>query len=128
MKMNIFLTCGIAIVNIALIAYTVAFFYIMRGKRITNKALTLLSVGVSLDMTSTSFMIFGSSHSFLSTHGLLGYSALLAMLIDCILLWSLRIKQDNNAAIPLSLHRYTRIAYIWWIAAYVAGAAIVAAR
>jgi hypothetical protein len=126
--MNTFLICGIAIVNLALVAYTVAFFRIMRGNRPTSWTLAFLSVGVSLDILSTTFMIIGSSHSFSSLHGLLGYSALLVMLIDCILLWNLRVKHDSHTAIPLRLHRYTRIAYIWWLAAYVAGVAIVAVR
>lgn len=126
--MNTFLICGIVLVNLALVAYTVAFFRIMRGKRPTSWALATLSVGVSLDILSTTFMVTGSSHTFFSTHGLLGYSALLAMLVDCFLLWNFRVRNDSHTAIPLRLHRYTRMAYIWWLVAYVAGVAIVAVR
>lgn len=126
--MNTLLTVGIIIVNLALIAYTTAFITFTQKKRAVNKALIPLSIGVALDICATSLMILGSSHSFLSTHGLIGYSSLVAMIVDCILLWKFRIKYNSKGSIPQPLHWYTRIAYIWWICAYIAGILVVLGR
>lgn len=126
--MNTLLIVGITIVNLALIAYTIAFITFIKKKLVVNQALIPLSIGVSLDICATSFMIFGSSHSFLSTHGVIGYSSLLAMIIDCALLWKFRIKYNSKGSIPQPLQWYTRIAYIWWICAYIAGILVVLGR
>ena len=126
--MNTLLACGIVLVNVALVAYTAAFIGIMRKKKVSGWPITLLAAGVTLDISSTTLMIIGSSHSFMSSHGVLGYSALLLMLVECFLIWRVRSQQGAGAVLPRYLHIYARVAYMWWIVAYVAGAAIVAIR
>ena len=70
-------------------------------------------------------MIIGSENPAFTIHGLLGYSSLTGMLIDAILLWRLRLRKGINCEVPGGLHWYTRLAYIWWIMAYITGALIV---
>ena len=67
-------------------------------------------------------MIIGSQHIPIAIYGIIGYSALLAMLFDLIFLWKLRFQNIN--AVSNLLHLYTRIAYIWWVIAYFAGGII----
>ena len=56
-----------------------------------------------------------------TVHGSPGYSALLLMLIDAVLVWRLFIK-TGKSSLPRKLHLYTRFADIWWVLAYVVGA------
>jgi hypothetical protein len=69
--------------------------------------LTFLTIGIILDITATCFMIAGSHRIPITFHGILGYSALAAMLIDTVLIWKTRIR----GALVLSgrLHLYTSL-------------------
>ena len=126
--MNTFILVGTSIVNLALVSYSIAIISEQRKRRISNFVLAFLTIGVTLDLTATVCMISGSTHSFVSSHGLIGYSSFIAMLTDCILLWKFRRKNGPDATVSKGLHLYSRIAYIWWILAYITGAIIVMAR
>ncbi|SDD08150.1 hypothetical protein [Williamwhitmania taraxaci] len=126
--MNSILLAGTVIVNFALIAYSVAIFNEQRNRRANNRVMVFLSAGILFDIIATICMVSGSTHSFMSSHGILGYSALLAMLIDFILLLRFRSKYGPGLLISKSLHLYSRYAYAWWVIAYITGALIVALR
>ena len=113
------------IVNLALISYSIAILTEQRKHRISSRVLFFLSMGLCLDVTATVLMIIGSENPAFTFHGFVGYSSLTGMLIDAILLWRLRLKNGMMAEVPVKLHWYTRIAYIWWIIAYLTGALIV---
>lgn len=117
-----------SVVNLALIAYSVAIFTEQRKKVVNNIVLTFISVGVFFDIVATTCMIIGSTHTALSSHGLIGYSSLTGMLVDCILLWKFRLVHGENVIVKKNLHLYSRIAYFWWIIAYITGAIIVSIR
>jgi hypothetical protein len=70
-------------------------------------------------------MIIGSSNTPFTLHGWLGYSSLTAMLIDTVLIWRHRLKDGAKAMVSSSLHLYSRIAYIWWILAFITGGLLV---
>ncbi len=126
--MNNVLLAGIIIVNFALISYTIGFITEQRKRHVTGIALTFISIGVVLDLTSTTFMILGSKNTPFTVHGCLGYAALLGMLFDAIFLWRLKAKSGKNSEVPKRLHVYSRLAYIWWIVAYITGAILVAVK
>ena len=113
------------IVNLALISYSIAILTEQVKHRISTRVVVFLSMGLSFDITATILMIIGSENPAFTFHGFVGYSSLTGMLIDAILLWRLRIKKGADSEVPLGLHWYTRIAYIWWIIAYITGALIV---
>jgi hypothetical protein len=119
---------GTTIVNLALISYSIFFYLERKYKLITPKLLIFLTLGVILDITATSCMIIGSSKSPFTLHGMLGYSALVALLIDAIIIWWRKKAFGLNTQISKKLHVYSLVAYIWWIAAYVTGALIVFLR
>jgi uncharacterized repeat protein (TIGR03987 family) len=126
--MNTILLIGTTIVNLALIAYSIAIISEQRKKIVSNFVISFLTIGVAFDIIATACMIAGSTHSALSSHGLLGYSALLLMLIDCVLLWKFRLASGKTEIVDKKLHLFSRFAYIWWVLAYISGAVIVALR
>ncbi len=126
--MNALLTLGTRIVILALLAYTVAVLTEQRKRRVTNVVLVFITLGVALDLVATTFMILGSSNSPFTLHGILGYSSLLAMLVDAGLLWRHRARAGGEAAVARGLHLYSRAAYIWWVLAFVTGSLLVLAK
>jgi hypothetical protein len=121
--MNIFLGLGMGVVTIALTFYSLFFFSKKRAKSLSIKICILLSLGALFDISGTILMIIGSRKIPITVHGILGYSALNGMLIETVLIWRYFLKQ-HYAELKKSLNRYTTIAYLWWVAAYIAGGII----
>ena len=115
---------GSITVTAALLSYSIAVITEQIKKKINKTVLVFLTLGIILDITATSFMIFGSSNSPFTLHGLVGYSALLAMLIDTYLIWKNYLQFGEN--IKSSIHRYSLMAYIWWVIAFITGGLLVA--
>ncbi len=126
--MNPHALTGIIIVQAALVSYSIAIITEQRKRVITPFILTFLTLGVVLDITATTFMIIGSSQGPFTLHGILGYSSLAGMLADTVIMWRFYRKNKPGTVVSRVAHLYTRYAYIWWIAAYVTGAALVAVR
>lgn len=123
--MDIYLKIGVMIVNLALVCYTSFFILEQKNKMLTQRVLLFLSLGIFFDVIATSCMIAGSKNSMFSLHGILGYSSLLGMLIDTILIWKFKMKNGFNVELPQILHLFSRYAYIWWIVAYITGVLLV---
>ncbi len=119
---------GTVIVLFALTFYSIGVITEQKGKRVTRRVLTFLTMGIIADITATIFMIIGSSKGMLSIHGIIGYSSLLGMLTDNILLWRLSLRAGINAEVPRFEHLWSRYAYIWWVAAFITGGLLVALR
>ncbi len=119
---------GATIVVLAMVSYSIAIITEQRKRQISKFILRFLTSGVILDIIATTFMIIGSSRGAFTLHWVLGYSSLAAMLIDTIFIWRLYRSQGNMAPVPKALHLYTRIAYIWWITAFITGILLVVLR
>jgi uncharacterized repeat protein (TIGR03987 family) len=117
---------GSIIVTLALVFYSIGFTKEKREKLVTSRILFFYTIGISLDITATIFMIMGSSKGLVTFHGLIGYSSLLGMLADTFLLWRYNLKEGPDKEVKNSLHLYSRIAYTWWIIAYITGGLLVA--
>ncbi len=126
--MNLFSLTGIITVQTALACYSVAIITEQRKRLISPTVLIFLSLGVLLDITATAFMILGSSHGAFTLHGILGYSSLAGMLTDAILIWRFYKRNDRTVKVTKGIHWYSLGAYLWWIAAYITGALLVALR
>lgn len=126
--MNPLIKIGTTIVIFALISYSIAIFTEQRKKILRRRILVFLTLGVALDITSTIFMILGSSKGGFTLHGILGYSSLAGMFFDAVLIWQLKIKNGSYCPIPDKIHIYSRYAYIWWVIAFVTGGLLVALR
>ena len=123
--MNALLVAGTRIVIIALISYSIAIFTEQKKQLVNNIVLIFITLGIITDIIATIFMITGSDNSMFTPHGFLGYSSLAAMLIDTILIWRHRIRHGKEAQVKAGLHKYSRYAYIWWVLAFITGAALV---
>jgi len=117
---------GSFVVTLALIFYSIGFTKENRKKLITGRVLLFYTIGITLDITATILMIIGSSKGMLTVHGMIGYSSLLGMLTDTILLWRHNRKQGPDILVNRGLHIYSRIAFTWWIIAYITGGLLVA--
>jgi hypothetical protein len=118
------LIAGSSIVTLALAFYSLAFFNFLKKKEITCIILSFQTLGVLLDITATTLMIIGSSKGPFTLHGMLGYSSLTLMIIDTSFFWNRR----NSAQTPVWFKIYSKVAYIWWIFAYVTGTLLVMIR
>lgn len=126
--MNVLARTGAIIVIFALASYSIAVITEQRSRRVTTMVLLFMTVGILLDVTATGFMIMGSSKGPFTLHGFLGYSSLLGMLIDTWLIWRFRLSHPADATVVPRLHLFTRVAYAWWLAAFVTGGLLVAIR
>ena len=109
--MNPTLTNAVIVVTFALIFYSIGVIIEQRKNRISNLVLTFLTTGFTFDISSTVLMIVGSRKILITIHGFIGYSALIAMLIDTILIWQFRHKNGMVAHVTKGLNIYTRLAY-----------------
>jgi len=123
--MNSFLVAGTRIVILAFISYSIAIITEQRIQLINKIVIVFITLGILLDITATAFMIIGSSNPPYTLHGILGYSSLVAMLIDTALIWRHFIKNGSTVSVPPKLHLYSRYAYIWWIFAFITGTLLV---
>ncbi len=122
--MNPTLVKAVIVVTFALLFYSIAIITEQRKSLISRRVLLFLMAGVTCDVTSTALMIIGSENTPLTVHGFLGYTALSVMLIDAVLIWRFWTKNGSINKVPRGLHIYTRVAYSWWVIAYIAGATI----
>ena len=116
---------GAVVVTLALISYSIGVIAEQRKHKIVKTVLVFITTGILLDVIATACMIAGSTNSPFTLHGFLGYSALLGMLIDVVLIWSFYRKNGSDITVPKKLHRYTLFAYIWWVIAYITGSMLV---
>lgn len=115
---------AVTTVTAALGLYTAGTMREMKLRRATAGVRNLLAVGVVFDVTATALMIVASKAEGITVHGLLGYSALALMGSDTFLIWR-HAKRHGDGVIGKGLHLYSRIAYVYWVAAYFTGAALV---
>jgi hypothetical protein len=121
--MNSVLIRAVIVVTFALISYSVGVITEQRKHFISKLVLTFLTIGVVLDISSTVLMIIGSGKIPITVHGFIGYSALIVMLTDTVLIWRFS-RKHGNVHVTIGLNLYTRFAYAWWVIAYIAGAII----
>jgi hypothetical protein len=126
--MSLFSRIGATIVIFALTSYSIGIISEQRKKAITQQIILFMTMGVVLDLTATIFMIIGSRKGMITFHGLLGYSSFLCMLTDTILLWRLRLNNGYSSPVSNGLHLFSRIAYSWWVIAFITGGLLVAFR
>ncbi len=115
------LAVGSAIVTLALISYSIGIITEQKTRMLKWRVLIFLALGLVFDISGTGCMIIGSTNSPFTIHGIIGYSALLGMLIDNILLWRLTAKTAIDVPVTKFIHLYSRIAYMWWVVVYLSG-------
>ena len=124
--MNPIITAATITVTCALIAYSLFVFTKPKQGFLTPWVLTILTVGLLLDITATILMIIGSQNRPITPHGILGYSALAAMLVETILIWRHWRSDKKTEPVSKSLQKYTWVAYSWWVLAFIVGGMLAA--
>jgi len=122
--MKLILIIGSTVVTLALISYSIGVFTERKRKAITKKVLLFLSLGLLFDITATACMIIGSTNSPFTFHGFIGYTGLVAMIIETISAYRFKAKH-GEAKVSKALHTYTLFAYVLWVAVYITGSLLV---
>lgn len=122
------LLIGSILVTLALISYSIGIITEQRIKRISKKVLTFLLIGLFLDITATVCMVIGSTNSPFTFHGFIGYTGLLAMIIENGLAFRFYFKNGSDEPVSRALNLYSRYAYILWVAVYITGSLLVALK
>lgn len=120
------LIAGVALVNLALIIYTIFIIRFRKKQKMDRANLILFAFGALVNMASTVLMILGSSKGGFSLHSYIGYSGLLSILIALFFSFRKVFAQGFEAEITSPFKRGVSLAYFLWIAAYIAGALVVA--
>lgn len=123
--MNPLAIIGAFIVTIAFLSYGIGNIAVQRFKIVTPGVLIFITLGVLMDFVAVTFMIIGSSKGAFTPHGILGYSAMFTMIINLILIWWWYLKNGFDSIIKNSIILYSKIAYAWWIIAYITGSILV---
>ena len=116
---------GAFVITLSLLSYGIGSIAVQRFKIVTPGVLIFLTLGVLLDITAVSLMIISSSKGAFTAHGILGYTSMLTMIINLILIWWWYIKNGFDTIISKSILLYSKIAYVWWVIAYITGSLLV---
>jgi len=112
---------GIIFVHIALILYTLFIIFENRKQKTTKSVLVFIILAVIFDITATICMMIGTTRTYFTFHGIMGYIGLLLMVTDAFLLWKYKSKYGSEILISKSLNIFSKIAYVWWIIAFITG-------
>lgn len=112
---------GIILVHLALIFYTLFIIFEHKKRKATTSVLTFITLAVLFDIAATSCMMAGTTKTYFTFHGIIGYTGLLLMLIDAVLLWKYKLKYGDKVLINKELNIYSKIAFAWWIVAFITG-------
>ena len=115
---------GILFVHLALIFYTLFIIFEHKHRKTSNQVLFFITFAILFDLIATGCMMAGTTGNYFTFHGIVGYSGLLMMIIDAILLWKIRIKNGTDAMINKGLNLYSKFSFIWWLIAFITGVII----
>ena len=115
---------GVIAVQLAMIFYTIFIINENKKKSATKIVLLSLTLAVIFDIIATSCMMIGTTNTYFTFHGILGYTALLAMITDAVLIWRHKIKLGAEQAFSKGLNLYSKIAYVGWLIAFMTGVAV----
>ncbi|HKL32491.1 MAG TPA: hypothetical protein VJ919_08160 [Tangfeifania sp.] len=116
---------GAFVITFSLLSYGIGSISLQRFKVVSSHVLVFLTIGVVLDVVAATLMIIGSAHTPFSLHGFIGLSAIAVMIADVILLWRVFNKYGSDTTVPKPLLLYSKLAYLWWIIAYLTGSVLV---
>jgi hypothetical protein len=119
--MNPYLYLGVAFATVALLFYSLFYWRNRKRELVTRGGCLLQMTGLDFDIAGTVLMIVGSKNIPLTVHGIIGYSALLAMLVKTAITWRQGLRGEKRSA---GAKAFGSVAYFWWILAYLAGGMI----
>lgn len=119
--MSYIIITGVILIHIALILYSIFIFKEHKYKRATKGVVWFISVAVVFDISATVCMMLGTAEKYFTLHGILGYTALVVMLIDAVFIWKHKIKYGSEVPFSATLNRNSKLGYILWLIAFTTG-------
>lgn len=119
---------GVVLVHLALIFYTLFIIFEHKIRKATTRVLALITLAVIFDIAATTCMMVGTTRTYFTFHGIIGYIGLLLMVIDAVMLWKHKIKNGADILLSNGLHLYSKIAFGWWIIAFLTGVTVTMTR
>jgi len=116
---------GAFVITFSLLSYGIGSISLQRFKFVSTGVLVYLTIGIVLDLIAATLMITGSANTPFSLHGFIGLSAILVMFIDVVWLWRFFNKNGSDTTVSKPLLLYSKLAYLWWIIAYLTGSVLI---
>ena len=112
---------GVIFIHIALVLYSIFIYKEKKYKRATNGVVGFITAAVTFDVVATVCMMIGSVETYFTLHGILGYAAVVVMIIDAIFIWKHRNKHGSEIPFSDTLNRNSKLGYILWLVAFGTG-------
>ncbi len=122
--METIIVVGIVFVHMALLLYTIFIIQEFKIAKATTSILSYLTTAVIFDLIATTCMMIGTTNTYFTFHGIMGYIGLLFMIIDAVLIWKHRIANGAEVVFSKGLNLYSKLAYTWWVIAFITGVVI----
>ncbi len=123
--MNILSLIGALVITLSFLSYGIGSITLQRFKVLSPGILVFITIGVLLDIVAIAFMIAGAGKIKFSLHSILGFTATFTMMVNLLLVLRLYEQKGMRAGISRSLFNFSRIAYFWWVIAYLTGSLLV---
>ena len=112
---------GVILIHIAFILYSIFIYKEHKYKRATKGVARFIAAAVIFDVSATVCMMIGTAEKYFTLHGILGYTALLFMVIDAVFIWKHKKKFGSEVPFSSTLNRNSKLGYILWIIAFSTG-------
>lgn len=112
---------GVVFIWIALILYTVFITKAHKHRRATKGVARFILAAVIFDISATACMMIGATERHFTFHGVLGYTALVVMVIDATFIWKHKRKYGSEVPFSDALNRNSKLGYILWLLAFTTG-------
>lgn len=122
--MPVVIIAGIILVHLALIFYILFIINENKQRRATTAVVTLITLAVIFDISATSCMMIGTTKTFFTFHGSMGYAGLLMMIIDAVLIWKHKLQKGTELIFSKGLNLYSKLAFAWWMIAFITGVTV----
>jgi hypothetical protein len=119
--MSYVILAGVVLIHIAAVLYTLFIIKEFKYKRAVHGVTRLITAAVIFDVSATACMMIGTTETYFTAHGILGYTALAVMVTDAILIWRHRAKHGPDVPFSKGLHRVSLYGYMLWVCAFLTG-------
>ena len=119
--MRSFYLYGAVLASLTLVFYTAAIYLEKKHKFVTYKVIALQIAALAVNIGAVVMMSLESKQSIISSHGIIGYSSLVAITVNTVMTFRFYIKNGPYTRIPFRVRLYTTITYTWWLVAYISG-------
>ncbi|MGH4118473.1 HsmA family protein [Clostridium sp.] len=114
------LVFSVILINLAFIIYTISILNEFKQKTLLRWHTIMFCIGFIFDLASTIIMYnLSGSKNTINLHGILGYIALVLMLINAIC--SIIILNKKNKNLLSQFYKYSSFAWIIWVISFILG-------